>query len=177
MRSLDKDELLAQLAEKERRIKERLDTLRDEGDQVTRSLKDRAERIGGQVRQAAGQAHVVVPALAVGGLALWLAGSAVLAHGRRRQARRSLGKRELSLLMGAISYHLQHPGALRPQPPPPPALPAVVPHRGASAAERYLLLLAAVAGAALSHVPWQRLLRSVQGPPPQASPSTVSGDD
>ncbi len=48
MRSLDKDELLAQLAEKERRIKERLDTLRDEGDQVTRSLADRCGRQRGR---------------------------------------------------------------------------------------------------------------------------------
>ncbi len=173
MRSLDKDELLAQLAEKERRIKGHLDGLRDEGEQVTRLLQDGFEKLGGQMRLAGGRAQAVVPALAGGGLALWLVGRTVAGFARRRRPRRRLGKRELALLMEAIFYHVQHPGSLRPGPALRPDPPAVVPQRNASLAELYLLLLAAVAGAALSHVPWRRLLESLQGSESQAPPSAA----
>ena len=167
MRSLDKDELLAQLAEKERRIKGHLDAMKDQGDFVTRSLKGRAQDVGGQLRQASGQMQIVVPALVGGGLALWLAGKAVGALlRRRRRARRRLGQRELALLLDVISYHMQHPGALHPQPSPPPEPQSPTKKRISTAAELFLLLLAAMAGAALTQVPWRELLQQVQGGEP-----------
>ena len=177
MRSLNKDELLAQLAEKERRIQGHLEALKSEGDRVTRSLKDRAEAVGGQLREAAGHAQTAVPLALAGGLALWLAGKALAGAWRRRRrtAHRRLNARELALLMEAVSWHVQNPKAVPPAaqaPPEPPARPA----GGRSAAgQLFLMLLAGLAGAALAQVPWREILEGLPSPRRGAEPPPPAG--
>ncbi len=167
MRSLDKEELLAQLAEKERRIQGHLEAIKDQGDFVARSLKGRAESLGGHLGQAGRQIRSFAPVLAGGGLVLYLAARALKAGRPRR--RRPLDKRQLALLFQVIAWNLAHPTALPMQagvrslasapqpalaPPPSPPRPS-----GKSVGEVFLLVLAAMTGAAVARLPWQDWLR------------------
>lgn len=171
MRSLDKEELLAQLAEKERRIQGHLEAIKDQGDFVARSLKGRAENLGGHLGQAGRQIRSFAPVLAGGGLVLYLAARALKARrpGRRRLPRRHLDKRQLALLFQVIAWNLAHPTALPMQagvrslasapqpvlaPPPSPPRPS-----SKSVGEVFLLVLAAMTGAAVARLPWQDWLR------------------
>ncbi len=163
MRSLDKDELLAQLAEKERRIHAHLEGIKDQGDFVARSLKGRAEDLGGHLRQAGQQVRSAAPLLLGGGLVLYLATRALTARRVGRPRRRHLDRRQLALLFHVVAWHLTHPTALPLQvgvhsldSAPPPAGPKPSSTRGVS--EVFLLVLAAMAGAAVARLPWQEWL-------------------
>jgi hypothetical protein len=168
MRSLDKDELLAQLAEKERRIQGHLEAIKDQGDFVARSLKERAEDVGGHLRQAGRQARSAAPALLGGGLVLYLATRALTARRARRARSRHLDRRQLALLFQVVAWHLTHPTSLPLQvgvrslasasapvlAPPEASKPSST--RGVG--EVFLLVLAAMAGAAVARLPWQEWL-------------------
>jgi len=169
MRSLDKDELLAQLAEKERRIQAHMEAIKDQGDFVARSLKGRAEGVGGHLRQAGQQARSAAPALLGGGLVLYLAARALTAkRAGRRRARRHLDKRQLALLFQVVAWHLTHPTALPMQVGvrslASASAPVLAPPAGSKSSstrgvsEVFLLVLAAMAGAAVARLPWQEWL-------------------
>jgi hypothetical protein len=173
MRSLDKDELLAQLAEKERRIQAHLEAIKDQGDFVARSLKGRAEEVGGHLRQAGQQARSAAPALLGGGLVLYLAARALTARRAGRRRRHHLDRRQMALLFQVVAWHLTHPTALPMQvgvrslasaPSPVLAPPeASKPSSTRGVGEVFLLVLAAMAGAAVARLPWQEWLGSTEG--------------
>lgn len=175
-RKLTKDELLAQLAEKEQRIRQHLEVMKDEGDFVTQSLKIRASDAGDRLREAANRAREVAPAVLGGGLALYLTGrmaKGLMNRRRRTAAAKKRSHDELAFLSEAIAHRIAQSGT--------PAHPVAVPpldlvpreeiRMASPAAPRrtgdfWSLLLAALAGAAIQiameHVPWQRLVNQAR---------------
>lgn len=183
-RELTKAEVLAQIAEKERRINQHLQVMKDQGDFVSHSLKGRAQDAGEKLKEIAEQAKELAPSVAGAGLGLWLASRVIGGLFRRRKHHRleRMSHEEIVLLSDALIQRIAQSGTLAPHlaiPPLPTPLNAeradpvgepvgtftATPARGRKD-DFVSLLLAALAGAALKvaleHVDWQRLYETVR---------------
>lgn len=166
-RRLTKEELLAQLAEKERRIQGHLEAMKEEGTAAAQALEERATEAGEELADLADQARDLLPLVLGGGLALWLAGRTVLGLLRRRRPPLRLSHDELVFLAGTMAQRMvQAPLAVPAAAVEPPA-----PVRSGRAGQILGLLAAAAVGAALGAMPWERLLGGRKSPAtaPQAA--------
>lgn len=180
-RDLTKAEVLAQLAEKERRIHQHLEVMKEEGVSVSHSLAGRAEEAGEKLDELIEQAKELAPVIAGVGLGLWFLGRMVSgAFRRRRRPERRMTHEEIVLLSDALAERLSRAGVA-------PTVEAVAePAPRRRRGDLLPLVLATLAGAAVklavAHVDWERLYAKVRGgeevvEAPAATPDRPTEDE